>query len=630
MTKEERKRQIDEWCKAWSSGHPIVDDNTYDRFVEEYVNDYGESSRPYTRQSQGINDLVGTLPKLYGVTKTMRPEQKSYVDWMRTKKLTGDEKIIIQPKWDGVSIAYDGNIFCTRGDYDNGESVDVTDLFNYRKEYLDKLGYGKAVKFEAIMSMETFKLFKNKYLTPRDVVSAAITSRNKDVCKLIDLIPLRYIDNNNNQTVSPLLEEVSITTTTSADTDTIARFIDDKLNDGAITQFPFDTDDLNHPNPDNYAIDGVVVSVVDNNGVISEEVAIKILLDVHDSHITNIEYQLGLTGKITPVAIIEPTAFCDGKRTVDHIGLSTLKRVRELNLRYGDTVRVMYNIVPYLIDSKHDGTTPFQIPTKCPVCGADLDLSHLETVRCMNPDCDGRKVGDITRYVVKMNMKGISKSTITKLYESGLVRSIVDLYKLTKEDIMNLDGYKDKSSENIINTIRQSSQDCPVSRWLGALPFKDIDSKTWDIILNLFVGDDELKKGNVIRHYVLDNPDEFLSDVMTRYYPGIGPATLAAINEGWMRRIDMMKELIQYISFRVTSNLNKRPITTYVTFTGCRDEELTNWLLERGIGVIDFSNRTQYLIIPNKDYQNTKTQRAKDRGLYIIPIDDVRYFFEPF
>ena len=65
MTKEERKHQIDEWCKAWSSGHPVVDDNTYDRFVEEYVNDYGESSRPYTRQSQGINDLVGTLPKLH-------------------------------------------------------------------------------------------------------------------------------------------------------------------------------------------------------------------------------------------------------------------------------------------------------------------------------------------------------------------------------------------------------------------------------------------------------------------------------------------------------------------------------------------------------------------------------------
>lgn len=629
MTKEERKRQIDEWCKAWSSGHPVVDDNTYDRFVEEYVNDYGESSRPYTRQSDGINSLVGTLPKIFGITKTMRPEQKSYVDWMRTKKLTGDEKIIIQPKWDGVSVAYDGNILCTRGDYDNGESVDVTELFDYKRAYLDKLGYGKAVKFEAIMSMETFKLFKDKYLTPRDVVSAAITSRNKEVCKLIDLIPLRYIDENNNQTVSPLLEEVSITTTTSADTDTISQFIEDKLNDGAITQFPFDTNE-HITEHSNYAIDGVVVSVVDNNGVIGEEVAIKILLDVHESRITNIEYQLGLTGKITPVAIIEPTQFCDGKRTVDHIGLSTLKRVRELNLRYGDTVRVMYNIVPYLIDSKHDGTTPFQIPTKCPVCGADLDLSHLETVRCMNPNCSGRKIGDITRYVVKMNMKGISKSTVAKLYENGLIHCISDLYVLTKEDIMQLDGFKEKSAENIINTIERASQDCPAARWLGALPFKDTDSKTWDIILNTLIGKNEFERGNIIRHYVNDiDPQVFLSEIIFRYYyPGIGPATLSAINEGWMRNINDMRKTILHITFRVTTS--DVPVKCYATFTGCRDTELSEWLRTKGVDVIDFSNKTQYLIVPNKDYQNNKTQRAIDKGVYIVPIDEAKSFFEPF
>ena len=65
-------------------------------------------------------------------------------------------------------------------------------------------------------------------------------------------------------------------------------------------------------------------------------------------------FQFGKTGKITPVAIVEPVKFCDGKRTVDHITVSTLDRVNEMNLRKGDTVRVMYNIVPYLLYSAQD------------------------------------------------------------------------------------------------------------------------------------------------------------------------------------------------------------------------------------------------------------------------------------
>ena len=63
---------------------------------------------------------------------------------------------------------------------------------------------------------------------------------------------------------------------------------------------------------------------------------------------------------------------------------------------------------------------------------------------------------------------------------------------LTKEDIMSIDGYREKSADTIIRIIWKASQDCPISRWLGALPFKDISSKKWDTLLNIIIGNDEL------------------------------------------------------------------------------------------------------------------------------------------
>ena len=626
------KEELEKYNAAYMEGKPLISDEEYDRLQEEYVNEHGEQSRLYTRsqQTDSVGALVGTLPKVYGVTQTMRPEQHSYVHWVESKVwlkgvgiVSEPDKftIIVQPKFDGCSVAYDAHThqYFKRGDYDNGESEEVTDIFKdyyfIDKKHVDDMCDG--CKFELIMSTEQYQQFP-MYETPRDATAAML--KKGTIASHGTLIPLRELVGNR-QYVSRPLKDISLQTTLN-DYDGIQKFIKEILDNGATFEFYEYT----------FKCDGVVVSVLRDDESIFAEVAIKIIHDVHEAKLLDIEYQLGNTGKITPVAKITPTLFADGKRTVSSITLSTLDRVQKMTLRRNDTVSVMYNIVPYLIDSKHDGDVPLPIPTKCPICGHKLDLSHLETVRCMNPDCTGRKIGDITRYVIKMRMLGIAKSTVERLYEAGLVTCISDLYKLTKEDIMSVDGYKEKSADNIIRIINNSSQDCPVSRWLGALPFKDVDAKKWELILNGFFGNDEMKKSNGIRMYVDSNSNKFIEEVLTGYYEGVGDITIRVINEGWMRNIEEMRKIIKHISFRITTSVSNPgvPITTYVTFTGCRDEELVEWLLNKGVATIDFGSKTEYLIIPNKDYQNNKTAKAKSKGLYILPIGEVKDFFEPF
>lgn len=611
------KEQLDEYCRLYSQGKPAISDSEYDRLLEEYLERNGEDKRPFLRQKQSdsVASLVGTLPKVYGVTTPMREGQKTYEQWFNTKKINPKSKIIIQPKFDGCSVCIDALCnFYTRGDYDNGESVDVTELF---KPYFNQQFHEAVdgVKFEAIISKEVFKDTKmfESYNTPRDAVSGIISSRNTELSKLITLVPLRE-SILNQEWVCEKLQDISIVTTTADDFDTIQQFINDKLYDGAQVLY----------NGQHYAIDGVVVSVIDEDSSTTEEIAIKILNDINETKLVRVDFQFGKTGRITPVAIVEPTLFCDGKRTVDHITLSTIERVVDMGLKHGDTVKLMYNIVPYFLDSYHDGTIPIQVPTECPICGAPLDFKTLKQVHCTNPECAGLRAGIITRYAIHMKMFGISEATISRFFNEGVISSISDLYKLTIDDIIKLDGFRETSARNIVNSIKNASEDVPVARWLGALPFKDVNAKTWDLILNELFGRDELQKSNSIRFYLkTENHNAFLDDCMVKYIPGIGPATRKAIHEGWLKNFDEMSRIVDFITFKITTNVSNPGVKGRVTFTGVRDDNLVKLLTEAGYEVNDFSTtKTKYLIVPDERYANNKTMKANTVGIPVITITD--------
>ena len=602
------KDELDRYIRAYMEGNPLISDEEYDRLLEEYLKENGEDKRPYLRQKQSdvINGLVGTLPKVYGVREPMREGQDTYEKWFYRKGINPNAKIIIQPKFDGASVAFDkSGRFFTRGDYQNGESVDVTDLFKnhnvskYMKESTD------GVKFEAIMSHENFYSAGidelGSYLKPLDVVNAIIHSRNDKVSNYITLIPLRESVGGDVYVCSEL-QTVSLVTSTADDFEGIQQFIVDKLNDGATVEY----------GGRHYSIDGVVVSVLGPDNETQEEIAIKILNDINETKLVDVVFQFGKTGKITPVAIVEPVQFCDGKRTVDHITVSTLDRVNEMNLRKGDTVRVMYNIVPYLLDSAQDGYERIQLPTHCPKCGAPFEYTSLKTVRCTNPVCQGRKLGSIIRYCEKMKMMGLGESTITTLFDEGFIKEIDDLYTLTVEDITSLPGFKETSATNILKAIHDNSQDVPVCRWLGALPILDVDSKKWELLITSVLGNDEMYRSNVIRHIFQDAPDEF-DTLLVQNVRGIGTATIKAMNEGFIANKEMFKRLIKFITFKSTTNVSNRG----------RDKTVIDYLTKKGYQVTDSLTKDTVLVVrPDPMFESGKTKKAYDLGIKIITINE--------
>lgn len=622
------KEEIDKYIEAYSKGQPLISDEEYDRLLEEYVAANGEESRPFTRakQSTAINDIVGTLVKATGIETPMREGQMTYVDWKRKKNIPDDALIIVQPKLDGGSVACDLTTmqYATRGDYDNGESEDVTALFSDRNHMCENIKSISrptnlvSAKFECIMSRTEFEsvpAFQDK-LRPRDAMAAIIHSRNVEFAQnYLSLIPLRILDDKGNQYVYMNLLDGECAELEAADYLGIQGYIDGLLANGA---------KVKSPDGGEYECDGVVVSWVDRmNFHIIDEVAIKILHMVEETKLLNIEYQMGTSGRITPVAILEPVKF--GAVTVDHATLSNLNRVKEMGLRYNDTVRIMYNIVPYFLETLHDGTEEIPLIDKCPSCGNPFDMRFLKTIECTNPNCNARKLGNIVRYVKNMKMMGVAENTINDLWDAGLVRDIRDLYKITREQITTVDGYKEKSADNIIKAIDKASVDVPLERWLGALPITGVATKTWKILIGSSYGDH--RNGTdcistfIDRVRTLNSPEEMLSEL--RMPAGIGEITLSKIAEGLRLHWNVLKDLIMNNCVTFVIPKPRKPLNGIkIGMSGTRDENVKKYLEDRGYEVIDYNDKCAMLVIPYAGYESKKVDRAKEKGKTIITLEE--------
>ncbi|MBO4736439.1 MAG: hypothetical protein J5614_08590 [Paludibacteraceae bacterium] len=623
------KAQLDEYIKAYDHGKPLISDEEYDVLLEEYLQENGgESARPFNRQKQSsdVNDIVGTLPKAYGVTEPWRPGQKTYKKWLETVSNSHPAielcKIMLQPKFDGCSVALDFTTgrFFTRGDYDNGESVDVTEVFRNHLEVVKAFARPgtTAMKFEAILSHEQFLHYALNltYKRPRDVVSATITSRNVEMAQFITLVPLRgYVDGK--QYIPNPLNNMCLYGDADAFS-SIENYIKDRLAESATVKIFEQT----------FSIDGVVASVTDEPlGYVYPdlEVAIKILNDVKETKLRSIDYQFGKQGRITPVAIFDTVKFCDDKVNVDHATLSTLDRVRSMGLRHGDTVRIMYNIVPYLLESYHDGDYPIPLPTHCPICGAALDYNSGVIVRCKNPECKGLKLGAIIRHAEKMRMVGLGEGVLTKLYDNEFVTKIEDLYDLRKWDdcIAQTEGFGYTSYDNMVKSVDKALSEATLARFLGAMPFNDTDEKTWSIVIR------ELGEEQIIRT-MLDGtfPDTILN---AGYIPSVGKIKIRKIFDGYLRNKDEIQSLMSWIPEKLKPTTPWGSYAGRVCFTGFRDKELEKQLVDNGYEVGGFTNDLKALIVKDRDFQSDKVSRAKKLNIPIYTPDEVPdNLFQPF
>lgn len=241
-----------------------------------------------------------------------------------------------------------------------------------------------------------------------------------------------------------------------------------------------------------YEIDGMVVKV--NSLILQEKcgytahhprwaVAYKFKAKQATTILQDVEFQVGKTGAVTPVAKLEPVQLAGV--TVSNVSLHNEEFIRAKDLRLGDRVLVERagDVIPYIVKSLpelRDGSErEIAYPTHCPVCAAPLIKQADEAVwRCDNAECEAQKLQRMIHHTGKyaMDIEGLGESTILRFYRLGWLNSIADLYRLDYAQIAQLDGFGEKSAANLQAAIEKAKRN-PLHRLLHSLSIHHLGQK---------------------------------------------------------------------------------------------------------------------------------------------------------
>ncbi len=250
-----------------------------------------------------------------------------------------------------------------------------------------------------------------------------------------------------------------------------------------------------------YEIDGMVIKV--NDLTLQERLgakaksprwalAYKFEAAQSITRIRDIILSVGRTGAVTPVAVMEPVKV--GGVTVSRATLHNEDEIRKKDIRTGDWVMIRRagDVIPEVIRPLKERRTgrekPFVMPKYCPVCGSKLVRKPGEAIyRCPNPDCFPRLAKRIAHFVSKgaMDIEGLGPRLVEQLITAGIIRDVPDLYYIRKSDLLSLEGFAEKSAENLLSAIEKSKH-TTLARFLFAIGIRHVGEVTAQVLARRF------------------------------------------------------------------------------------------------------------------------------------------------
>ncbi len=225
------------------------------------------------------------------------------------------------------------------------------------------------------------------------------------------------------------------------------------------------------------------------------------------TQIEDILVQVGRTGKLTPVAALTPVPI--GGTTVSRATLHNLDEIERLGVRIGDWVEVERggDVIPKVVkvvedtgqnDAHPRGDRQFAMPEHCPVCGGNVvrTLGEVDH-RCVNANCPAKLQGTILHFASRhvMDIDGLGEVLVNQLTERGLVKNVADLYRLTKDDLLQLERMGEKSAENVLAEV-EASKKLPLERVIYGLGIRFVGERTAQFLAEHFGSLDEIVKAS--------------------------------------------------------------------------------------------------------------------------------------
>jgi len=503
---------------------PLISDFEYDQLYQQLLSiESADTSlitvdSPSQRVGNSLNQNFETLPHLVpmlSLENSYNADDLNDFD-RKAKEGAGDMPLqyCVEPKFDGASISliYENDRLmraCTRGDGVAGE--DITQNIKQIRSIplsipLSKYGLQQIeIRGEVIMSKQSFASFNEKLkekqvatlANPRNAAAGSL--RMKDPKEIAErnldafIYHISYVLPLKNSTPTTLLKSHSGSLELLWNLGFRSPQKEKKLFNSIqeVIEFcgVFELERDNLP----YDIDGLVIKINDfalqeKLGMTSHHprwaIAYKFKARQATTILENVEFQVGRTGAVTPVAKLKAVAL--GGVTVSSISMHNEEYIKEKDLRLGDTVIIERagDVIPQIVQSipslRKGNEKMISFPTHCPVCNAPLEKEEAEAVwRCTSATCDAQVVEKMIHFVSKdaMDIKSFGEANIRKFYELGILKTIPQLYVLKFENIGKLEGFGQKSIDNLKAAI-ETSKTQPLYRLIYALGIRFVGETT--------------------------------------------------------------------------------------------------------------------------------------------------------
>jgi DNA ligase (NAD+) len=380
-----------------------------------------------------------------------------------------------------------------------------------------------------------------------------------------------------------------------------------------------------------YEIDGMVVklnriSQQMNLGATSHHpkwaIAYKFKAIEKPTTLLEIDFQVGRTGIVTPVAKVEPVNV--GGVTVRSISLHNEDNIKSKDIRIGDTVFIERagDVIPQItrVDySKRLNQIPFEYIKNCPKCQFELIRNEGEAAwRCVSDACPAQKLEKIIYFVSKdaMNIKGLGKDIVKRFVEEGLIQDILDVFRLDYEKILSLEGWKEQSVDNLKNSIAESKNN-ELYRLIVALGIDNVGNTMSKTLA---------KKVSHLLEFQSWSLEDFnnLDD--------IGPKMAQSLYS-FFQNPNQIELLTQLEALGVnlkgaTQNLEGKLLGKIIVFTGFRNPELEVKIEREGGEVANsLSKKTNILIMKEKGSGSSKEKKAMENGTEIYTVEEFESAF---
>lgn len=634
--------------KYYVEENPYLSDFDYDKMFTELKE--LEEKYPLLKTPDSPTQRVGSVSekffshthkyRLYSLDNTYSAEELKKWYERVCKEYNKKLQLVCELKIDGLAIAltYDKGLFTlgvTRGDGVTGENITpnlktikAIPLKLFEPKTLEVRGeiYMPKTSFEKL-NEESLAKGEKVFANPRNAASGSLRQLDSKITAKRDLSMFTYtgiFEDAEDKNIKTHYDGMMYLKKLGFKVNPNIRLVDDiqgaidYCNEWATKRF-----DLN------YATDGVVIKV--NDFAIQKDLgftarapkwatAFKFPPEEVATKVLDIEVNTGKTGIVTPVAILEPVQLAGS--TVARASLHNFDEIKRLDIRIGDIVlikkaaEIIPKVVKVMDTDIHESLPVVKPPKICPSCGAKLVERCGEVgLYCQNPDCGSLMCAKIEFWASKdaMDIDNVGPSLIQQLYDKKFISNPVDLYRLTMQDLMQLDLVKEKSAMNIYTSI-QKSKTKPLNRLLTALGIRHVGKETADILSGEFATLDDIKNADVERLANIEGIGGIIAQSIYDFFH----------EERNVKMIEELKELGVNPVSKVKPKSDKLAGKTFV-LTGTlqnmtRDEASAIIKSHGGKTSSSVSKKTSYVLAGEN--AGSKLDKAQNLGVIILTEDD--------